>query len=383
MTITLDFIKKNTDKYFSRTSQIVKKNGDLEVVYGFFVRKPAIYSVKLAMDFLNEVQKSLGYKFTIIENFQEGDKVGAGDPLFFIKGSFAELSELETLILQKVGLSCLCAWNAYNMAAALPQSAFISMLARHCVNEDMVLLCEYGASVGSRVAQKEGACGFIGGSVDSSAHFFSNQEGLGTMPHSLIGYAGSTLNAAKMYYDTFKPKQMTVLVDYFGKEITDTLELCENFKDMAEKGSLSVRIDTHGARYLEGLDSDKSYAVIDKYSTTAFHEYKDEEEIDYLAGMGVSGAAIFYLREKLDEAGFKNVKIIVSSGFNLKKCLLMSKINAPISAVGTGSYIPQNWSDIYTTADIVSYNGKLSVKVGREFLVKKWQNKLMQLNKTK
>ncbi|MDR2007629.1 MAG: nicotinate phosphoribosyltransferase [Alphaproteobacteria bacterium] len=379
MKISTDFIKKNTDKYFSSTSQVVEKHGDVEVVYGFFVRKPSIYALRFAMDFLQDVKESLGYNFTIYENFKEGDKVGAGDPLFFIRGSFKELSELETLILQKVGLACLCAWNAYNMSVALPKSTFISMLARHCVGDNMVDMCEYGAAVGSKVAKDEGAIGFIGGSVDSSAHFFGNTSGLGTMPHSLIGYAGSTLGAAQMYYETFRPAQMTVLVDYFGKEITDTLELCNNFKDMADNGNLSVRIDTHGARYLEGLDSDKSYAVIDKYVASAFHEYKDEEEIDYLAGMGVSGAAIFYLREKLDEAGFKNVKIIVSSGFNLKKCLLMSKINAPINAVGTGSYIPQHWSDTYTTADIVSYNGCLSVKVGREFLVKKWQNKLNNL----
>ncbi|MDR0483894.1 MAG: nicotinate phosphoribosyltransferase [Alphaproteobacteria bacterium] len=379
MKITLDFIKQHTDKYFSNTSKIVADNGDVEVVYGFFVRKPSIYAVKIAIDFLNEIKKSLGYNFTVYENFKEGDKVGAGDPLFFIEGSLKELSELETLVLQKVGLSCLCAWNAYSMAKALPKANFISMLARHCVDENMVYACEYGSSVGSKVAINEGSLGFIGSSNDATAHLFNTKEGFGTMPHALIGYAGSTLNAAKMYYNSFKPKTMSILVDYFGKEITDTLELCEHFKDLAYSGNLSVRIDTHGNRYLEGLDSHKSYAVIEKYIPSAFHDYKDEEEIDYLVGMGVSGAAIFYLREKLDKAGFNNVKIIVSSGFNLKKCLLMSKINAPISSVGTGSYIPQNWSDTYTTADVISYNGKLSVKVGREFLIKKWQEKLLQL----
>lgn len=381
MKITQDFIKKHTDKYFSTTKKIVEKNESSEVVYGFFVRKPSIYAIQIALDFINEAKTSLGYKIEIFENFKEGDKVGAGDPLFFIKGSFAELSELETLILQKVGLSCLCAWNAYNMAKALPKSAFISMLARHCAGTEMVQFCEYGASVGSKVAQKEGALGFIGCSDDANAPFFGTKEGMGTMPHSLIGYAGSTLEAAKIYYDTVQPEKMTVLVDYFGAEITDTLAVCNEFSEMAKQGNLSIRLDTHGARYLEGLDSNKSHAIIDKYVPSAFHDYKDNEEIEYLVGMGVSGASIFYMREKLDNAGFPNVKIIVSSGFNLKKCLLMSKIKAPISGVGTGSYVPQFWSDTYTTADIVSYNGRLSVKQGREFLKEKWQKKLLSLGK--
>ncbi len=380
MSITKKFIKKHTDKYFTTTAEIVKNNGDNEVVYGFFVRKPSIYAIKVALDFINDVCNSLGYKIEIYENFKEGDKVGAGDPLFFIKGSFYELSELETLILQKVGLSCLCAWNAYNMAKALPNSAFISMLARHCTDSNMLYLCEYGASVGSKIAQKEGALGFIGCSDDYCASFFGNKKGLGTMPHSLIGYAKSTLEATKMYHNTLNPKKMTVLVDYFGKEITDSLEVCNYFKDMAKNGNLSIRLDTHGARYLEGLDSHKSHVIIEKYVSSAFHDYKDEEELEYLFGMGVSGASVFYMREQLDKAGFNNVNIIVSSGFNLKKCFLMSKIKAPISGVGTGSYIPQNWSNTYATADIVSYNGRLSVKQGREFLKQKWQNKLLSIN---
>lgn len=379
MKVTQNFIKLNTDKYFTTTKNIVEQNGDCEAVYGFFVRKPSIYAVQIAINFINDVTKSLGYKIEIFENFKEGDKVGAGDPLFFLRGSFAELSELETLILQKVGLSCLCAWNAYNMSKALPKSTFISMLARHCTGPEMLYACEYGASVGSAVAQNEGALGFIGCSDDLCSPLFGNKIGMGTMPHSLIGYASSTLKAAKMYHSTLQAEKMTVLVDYFGTEVTDSLAVCNEFKDMAHAGNLSIRLDTHGARYLEGLDSNKSHQIIDKYVASAFHEYKDNEEIEYLVGMGVSGAAIFYMREQLDNAGFDKVKIIVSSGFNLKKCLLMSKIKAPISGVGTGSYVPQNWSDTYTTADIVSYNGKLSVKQGREFLKQKWKKKLSNL----
>ena len=39
--------------------------------------------------------------------------------------------------------------------------------------------------------------------------------------------------------------------------------------------------------------------------------------------------------------------------------------------VSTGSYLPDSWTETYATADIVAYDGKPSVKVGREFLLRR------------
>ena len=39
--------------------------------------------------------------------------------------------------------------------------------------------------------------------------------------------------------------------------------------------------------------------------------------------------------------------------------------------IGTGSYLPETWTETYATADIVAYDGEPSVKVGREFLLRK------------
>ena len=47
--------------------------------------------------------------------------VGAGEPLVYISGSLAGLSDLETLALQKVGPACVAAHNAYQMCVALPR----------------------------------------------------------------------------------------------------------------------------------------------------------------------------------------------------------------------------------------------------------------------
>ena len=49
---------------------------------------------------------------------------------------------------------------------------------------------------------------------------------------------------------------------------------------------------------------------------------------------------------------------------------MVNEASAPVDVVGTGSFIPDIWSETYATADIVEYNGTPCVKVGREFLLR-------------
>ena len=189
------------------------------------------------------------------------------------------------------------------------------------------------------------------------------------MPHALVGYAASTVNAAKLFVDTYPDEPLTVLIDYFGKEISDSLEVCEELKSIAQKGFLSLRIDTHGGRFVEGLDTAKSYEILDDYSSHAIRTFRNEQELKWLVGTGVSAAAIIHLRQVLDGKGWNKVKIVASSGFGPEKCKLMSSVKAPIDVIGTGSYLPENWSETYATADIVNYDGQTRVKIGREFLL--------------
>jgi nicotinate phosphoribosyltransferase len=194
--------------------------------------------------------------------------------------------------------------------------------------------------------------------------------GYGTMPHALIGYAGSTLAAAAMFVETYPGQDLTVLVDYFGREVTDALEVCRHFPEMARDGQLAVRLDTHGGRFLEGLDPQESYAVLERHAPGALRRYRSQNELRYLIGTGVSAAAVWRMREMLDDAGFSNVRIVASSGFGVEKCSVMADAHTPIDVVGTGSFIPEQWSETYATADIVAYDGKPMVKLGREFLLR-------------
>jgi nicotinate phosphoribosyltransferase len=171
-----------------------------------------------------------------------------------------------------------------------------------------------------------------------------------------------------MFHETFPEDPLYALVDYFGKEVTDSLEVCRAFPDLARQGRLGVRLDTHGGRFVEGLDTAASYAVLERRCPQGIRTYRTETELRWLVGTGVTAAAIFHLREQLDEAGFDRVKIIASSGFDPRKCKLMASVRAPIDIIGTGSYLPELWSETYATADVIAYNGQPRVKIGREFL---------------
>ena len=347
-------IARWTDHYFRRTKVIVEEIGDCTVTYAVFMRRPVISAPRLALDWLHGVTRDRGAEITIDTMYPEGKWVGAGEPIFYVTGRFTQLVDLETLLLQKLGPACVAAFNAYSMCADLPKVSFLAMDARHCCGTEMSEIMAYAASVGSdRARRKVGAIGFVGNATDATAHYFGREGGLGTMPHALIGFAGSTLEAAVMYDRLYPDEPMTVLVDYFAREITDSLAVANRFP---------ARV---------GLDPTLSYAVLERNAPEAIRGYRTEEELRYLVGAGVTASAIWYLREKLDAAGFGKVRLVASSGFDPRKCHIMADAAAPVDVIGSGSFLPPRWSETYATADIVAYDGMERVKVGREFLLRK------------
>ena len=202
-----------TDTYFLRTKNIVASYGDTEVTYAIFMRRPVISALNPAIDWLNQIIKERKGSVNIKRCFAEGSDVGAGEPLLYISGSFLLLVDLETALLQKIGATCVAAYNAKAMVESLPKTSFLAMDARHCAGADMADLMAYGAFVGSKRVKSEGeAIGFIGCATDKTAHLFENTKGLGTMPHALIGYAGSTLKAAQMFHSTWPDEPLTCLL---------------------------------------------------------------------------------------------------------------------------------------------------------------------------
>lgn len=362
-------ISRWTDSYFTNTRKNMETDGDMDVTYAVFVRVPSMFAPRMAVDWLKAVAKAGNFDVKFESKFKPGDIVPAGEPQLYFTGSAAMLSECETIFLQKFGAVAVAAFNAYNSAMALPGVPFIAMGARHCVGLEMQEMMDYAASVGGDAAKREGAKGFVGGASDATAHFFGREKGMGTMPHNMIGYYNSTVKAAQRFRALHPEKPFTVLNDYFGREVTDAIEVAEAFPKEAANGTLSFRLDTNGARYLEGLDYDKSIEVIRENAPWMLERHLSEGALKILYGQGVSVAAVWNFRNKMAEAGFPNVGVIGSSGFGPEKCAIMASANAPLTAVGTGSYIPANFHDTYATADVFRYGTEERIKVGREYLI--------------
>src|SRR6266581_324737 len=286
----LEYLKRRTDKYFSKSRQIVEKFGDRTVTYGVFLRRGVICAVNPAIDVLRSYYSTKAEPLRITRLYEEGAFVPDQKALFTYTGSFAALVELETLILQRVGVACVSAYNAYKMAMNLKKVAFIDMHARHSPGDE----------TGAR--------------------------------------------------------------------------------------ALALRIDTHGERYAESLDYEKSTEIVvnwlhvpNEYEAVRYvmgEEAFDADSLNIvkdrvrkvLFGTGVSVASVIQLRQTLDANGFNACKIVGSSGFNLFKCKMFANSRAPLDVVGTGSFIPDNFNDTFATADIFMYDGKPGIKLGREKL---------------
>ena len=379
-----------TDKYFSHTKRIAEANGDCEVTYAVFMRRRVIAALSPACRIIERLAPDAKIK----RFFADGEVVLTEQKLMEVTGPFSQLSELETLLLQKVGLPCVAANNAYEMCRAMPSAAFMDMHARHGSGPEMNLLAAYGAAVGSNAARAEDTkiVGFTGSSQDLTAPMFGAERGMGTMPHALIGLTGGdVVEATKLFVEALPDNPVAfALVDYSGREITDSLACAKWFYDEAglhEQGkTFGVRLDTHGGRFAEGLDYELSvktvgdwmgvsgeYTIVENVlGLRAFQLDASNILVDrvrrILFGAGVSVAAVIHTREALDQAGYQDAKIVASSGFGVQKCQVMGAANAPVDMVGTGSFLPATLAETYATADVIAYDGHKRVKVGREFL---------------
>lgn len=359
-----------TDSYFTNTRLCVDKDGESIVTYAVFIRTPSMFAPFIAVEWLKESAHRANISILIESIYQPGDIVPSGYPQLYITGPLSFLVECETAFLQKFGATSVAAFNAYQCCRELIDTPFIAMGARHCAGLEMQEMMDYAASLGGITAAREhGAKGFIAGTSDATAHFFGRDKGVGTMPHALVGYYGSTLKAAQRFRDIHPDKNFTVLNDFFGREISDSIEVAKAFPTEAANGTLSFRLDTNGARYLEGLSHSKSIDVIRANAPQMMNENWSESQLKTLYGMGVSVAAVWHFRNEMTKAGFPNVGIVGSSGFGVEKCRIMALAKAPLTTIGTGSYIPTNFQETYTTADIIKYDGEFRIKTGREYLI--------------
>ncbi len=336
-----------TDKYFLRSNEILQAEGINPIVrYQVFARQdiPKLEGVDMAVEL---IKQTTGEDVKIYA-LKDGMSYKSGEPLMKLEGPVQSLVELETVylgLLSGAFTGELGFGEMRERARAIKQAAedkpVLYFGARHfhpLFDEGIAEIC-----------QEEG---FVGCSTDIGARAW-DAKGKGTIPHALIlaveAYMkeqgideNPTVYTAKLFdrnIDSSVPR--IVLMDTYNREITDSIATARAVPSV--KG---FRIDTCGENYTEGSED-----------VILPHIDVDEK---YLRGRGVKIASVWGLRNALDRAGFRDLELTVSSGFNEEKTaaflradkVFQAHFRRPLfNAIGTGSLA----KPVMTTSDIVAY----------------------------
>lgn len=296
-----------TDVYFLRTQDILEHLGiqNKIVTAEIFARKSGVFAG------VEEVINLLKDKNIEIWSLEEGDSFLPKETVMRIKGPYSEFGTYETVLL-----------------GILASSSGWATAARELKNivKDKPLLCFGARHVHPAVAPVMERAALVGGADDASCILgakLKGKEPKGTVPHAAFLIAGDTLTVAEAYRDiTPENEKITILVDTFKDEIEESLRVAEFLGDRL----YGIRLDTPSERG------------------------------------GVTPSLVYELRQRLDQKGFNNVKIIVSGGLTPERIIELSESGA--DAFGVGSYI-SDAQPIDMTMDIKEVEGQPVAKRGR------------------
>ena len=97
-----------TDTYFKHTRNVVMANGDCEVTYAVFMRRPVNLAGRLAIEWITTMATERGAQLQIEQLYVEGAWIGAGEPMFYITGPLSVLVDLETIFFATAWSSLRC-----------------------------------------------------------------------------------------------------------------------------------------------------------------------------------------------------------------------------------------------------------------------------------
>ncbi|ASP27919.1 nicotinate phosphoribosyltransferase [Spiroplasma corruscae] len=317
--------------YFVKTRKIIQKfHPDTIFTMQWFQRNDGVFFC--GSEIIKDLLVKSGVKNIIVDYLEEGSIINSNEPVLRITGKYESFCHLEGLIDGILSRATTVANNAYHIKIAANNKMIINM------NDRMDLYLNQ---------QIDGYASYTAGLINlvtpASFEYINIECNLqGTMPHSLIAaFDGDIIAASKAYNQTYPNNKLVVLVDYNNDVITDSIKVCK-----AMNGKVwAVRIDT-SANLIDNS--------LQKLGKTT-NEYK-----------GVNVELVNLLRDELDKNGYNDVKIIVSSGFNIKKIELFENNNSKVDIYGVGEALTIN--KISFTGDVVKINGKDQSKFGRKYM---------------
>jgi nicotinate phosphoribosyltransferase len=264
-----------------------------------------------------------------VDALHEGDPILPYETVMTIAGDYSLFAHLETVYLGSLARRTLIMRNVREVVEAAGEKAIFYFPARH----DHWLV-QTGDGWAAHVA------GAIGVSTDAQASWWGGR-GMGTVPHGLIAaFDGDTVTAARHFADRFYGEMnITVLVDFEDDSVRTALAVAE---------ALGPR--------LWGVRLDTSETIVDRSLIDEMGDYKPT---------GVNRRLVEKVREALDDAGFPDVRIVVSGGFNAERIRQFEAAGVPVDAYGVGSALIRGENDF--TADVVMVEGRPCAKVGRRY----------------
>jgi nicotinate phosphoribosyltransferase len=262
----------------------------------------------------------------------DGDEIAPYETVLTIDGDYKEFAHLETLYLAALASSTRVATNTRNVVRAARGKPVLMFAARH----DTPL-----------TQAPSGYAAFIGGAsaaaTDEQGEWWGSR-GVGTIPHALIAsYGGSTTLAAIKFAELVDPPlPVTTLVDFDNDSVATSLRVARAL----------------GGR-LAGVRLDTAENMVDRAIWEAIQAGAPADPTI----TGVTPRLVRAVREALDAAGFREVRIVASGGFDAAKVAAFEAEGAPVDVYGVGSGLLAGRYDF--TADVVRVNGAPLAKKGR------------------
>lgn len=308
--------------YFNRTKYILEQEHD-DTIVTMQVFQWNDRSVLCGIDEIIELLKvAADNPHTLsIMALRDGDSIRSREPVMHITGPYVYFVHLESLYLGILARRTMVATNTRRVVEAAKGKPVFFFADR---------FDDFGNQEG------DGYAAHIGGAVGvcTQAHA-SRWKGIpiGTIPHALIAVSGGdTVGATQRFAKHIKGANIVALVDFDNDCVGTSLAVAK----VLGKKLWGVRLDTAG------------------------------DLIDISASSpGVNPTLVRLVRQALDHAGHKHVKILVSGGFTEEKVRIFEKEKTPVDGYGIGSALVHGNNDF--TADIVLVNGKNQAKAGRSY----------------
>lgn len=308
---------QTADVYFERARAILRaEHLDPVVVMEVFARDAGILCGAAEVHaFLRRVLgPANGHQpEPIVESLADGDPIEAKEVVLRIEARYSAFGLYETAVLGTLAQCSGWATAARRIVDAAAPIPVIGFGARH-VHPSVTDQMDYASVVG----------GCIGASTPKGARL-AGLSPTGTMPHALVLIFGDTVKAAEAFDRHMDPEiPRIVLVDTFMDEAEESLRVAEALGDRL----WGVRLDTPSERGRVTPDLVKE------------------------------------VRVRLDLAGHRHVKIVVSGGLDAERIGQFKAAGAPVDSFAVGSAI-SDASPIDFTGDLKEIDGQPIAKRGR------------------